>query len=519
MLPISDILACREAAKQSLSSHARQLSSRSLSSNNNVFEAYELLDNPGSKSNKTSSWVKIPTLADLEDLFDAVDFDPDQSVSWHGPNSLSLLAMVHVPRFTFNLRGEYDHAKDYKAIFDNLAVGFANRVSTQAVGSFRVEGCKVLTGDRTLLNHQKAPSKLVEMGFKAVENSLDILLGEIELECLPLDILVLSSFVPAISPDSYLIQMMESAYKIGRKGYATTLASRLHKMSSSYNLTVSTEKFQVDLGGLCLVFRGVLCETKTRPETVQREQSLYSVLSALNDKSTVQDSFAVLDAIEILERTLLFNHLRTTINSVCISCEGFVLLHSCQATIDTKVNRLLGDCSQPAIKNSIRFSRISLRVNEGISGVIQHLLSESAPSYEDASSSSLEQIFAPRSLMSVDVPSFEISLLGSHDQGTLLELKTREMNFQMESSFQFVALSLKLENFSLAILACNSPLKTFNVWGIEFPYIAKFFDSSLIDIGYSSEHLRSLNNYSVKLFDFCLKGLESEPGNFISRYC
>lgn len=517
MLPISDILACREAAKQSLSSHARQLSSRSLTSNNNVFETYELLDNPGSQSIETSSWVKIPTLADLEDLFDAIDFDPDQSVSWHGSNSLTMLAMVHVPRFTVNLRAEYDQAKDYNVLFDNVAVGFANLVKTKTVGSFRVEGCKVLNGDRTLLNHQKGPSMLVEIGFQAVENALDILLGEIELECFPLDILVLSSFVPAISPDSYWIEMMESAYKIGRKGYATTLASHLHKMSRPYNLTLSTEKFQVDLGELCLVFRGILCETKMRPETVQREHSIYSVLSALNDKSTMQDSVVVLDAIEILERTLLFNHLRTTIDSVCISCEDFVLLHSSQAVIDTKLNRLLGDCSQPAMENSICLRRISLRVNQGIRQVLQDLLPESMPSFGDANSSSLKQIYAPKSLMSVNLPCFEICLLDSYDQGTLLDLKTGEMNFQMESSFQAVSFSLKLENFSLAMLACNSPLKACNIWGMDFPYIAKFFNSSLIEIGYSSDYLRSVNNYSVKLLDFCLKGLESEPGNFISR--
>eukprot|EP00890_Picochlorum_soloecismus_P002885 jgi/Picsp_1/3598/NSC_06435-R1_vacuolar protein sorting-associated protein vps13 len=517
MLPISDILACRKAAKQSLlSSHAKQLPNRSLSSNN-VFEEYELLDNPGLKSDKKSSWVKIPTLADLEDLFDAVDFDPDQSVSWHG-SSLTVLAMVHVPRFIVNLRVECDQIEDYKAIFDNMAVGFASLVKKKAVGSFRVEGCQVLNGDRTLLSQQKGPSMLVQAGFSAKDNSLDVLLGEIELNCLPVDILVLSPFVPAPSLDSYWIEMMESAYNIGRKGYATTLASRLQKMSSSYNLTISTEKFQVALGELCLVCRGILCETKTQPETVQREQSTYSVLSALNHKDSVQDSFLVLDAIEMLEKILLFNHLQTTINSVCISCEGFVLLHSSQTTIDTKLNRVLGDCSQPAMNNSIKLNRISLRASQGVTRVLQDLLPESIPSFGEASSSSLNRMYAPKSLLSVNLPCFEIDLLDEYAQSALLELRTGEINFRLESSFQTVSLNLKLENFSLAILAaCSSPLRTCNIWGIDFPFIAKLLKSSSIEIEYSSEYFRSLNRYSVKLLDFCLKGLESEPGNFISR--
>lgn len=517
MLPISDILACREAAKQSLlSSHAKQLSNRTLSSNN-VFEAYELLDNPGSKSEKKSSWVKIPTLADLEDLFDAVDFDPDQSVNWHG-SSLTVLAMVHVPQIILNLRVECDQVEDYEANFYNTTVGFASLVNTKAVGSFRLKGCRVLNGGRSLLDNQRGPGMLVETGFSGTSNSLDISLGEIEMDCIPLDILVLSSFIPALSSDSYWIEMMASAYKIGRKGYATTLASRLHRMRSSYNLNLSTERFQVAFGELCLVCRGVSCETKTRPETLQREQSIYSVLSALNHKSSVQESFLVLDAIEMLEKTLLFNHLQTTISSVCLSCEGVVLLHSSEVIIDTKLNRLLGDCSQPAMKNRIDCSRISSRINQGTTQVLQDIVSKSMPPLGETTSPSSEKIFAPTSILCVNLPCFEIYLLDNHNQNAFLEIKTGEINFQMENSCQALSLNVKVENFSLAILeGCITPLRTCNIWNNEFPFIAKSLKSSSVDFKFSSECLRSPNYYAVRMTDIHLKGLESEPGNFISR--
>eukprot|EP00889_Picochlorum_renovo_P006649 jgi/Picre1/33679/NNA_001158.t1 len=71
-MSVSDILACRTAAKRSLDHRGSQLVGKS--SDSTKIGNYELVDNLSGEDTSESCWVKIPSLADMEELFKAVDF-------------------------------------------------------------------------------------------------------------------------------------------------------------------------------------------------------------------------------------------------------------------------------------------------------------------------------------------------------------------------------------------------------------------------------------------------------------
>ena len=337
-MSVSDILACRSAAKTSL------MRSRN----------YEILDVKNNDGVATEScWVKIPTLADMEELFQTFDFTPDNTEETP-PRSFDIqfLSMMRIPRFECRVHSAL-HALDASMVCVNVAGGHVSNLdgNTHVMGSMQEFSLRTSRGSFIEPNVLSMPC--AEFHYNGGNSALHVQIPTgLSSRVVLADIQSLIQSLPVPSADAYALHWMHSAVEMEKFAYCMETMERLEQVGNFLNLDMILGPVEIVLGDFEIALESLGIRSATESDNFQELRRIYGLMKSFSSsiggaQRSVEFSRTLAECIQILEDQLIYKNLDVSISNFRVTHAGHPILHDLNGTIGVKMNRLFGDFSHP----------------------------------------------------------------------------------------------------------------------------------------------------------------------------
>lgn len=366
-MSISDILACRSAAKTSLMR-------TSISSPN--FEILDVDKNVHNGSPTESCWMKIPTLADMEELFKAVDFTPDSETDAISAGfDIQILSMIRMPLVECRVCS-LSNALDVSMTVGDIACGLVNKLdgNMYAMGSIQWFS---LTTPRSSRIEPKASSSFassnrgdpcLDVHYNGEENILQVnmlsgLCAQIVLD--DIESAIQSIRVP--SCDSYSLHWMQSAIEMEKYAYCLETMERLQKVGNFLNIDMAMGPAVISIGDFELNMKSLKVRSSKESNNLQDLRHTYelmrSLLSSIEARESAKFVEVVRESVSVLKERLIYKDVEITISDACITHNNSNVLHPLEIILAMKMNRLFGDFSNPQLMLDFSLGAIMLDVH------------------------------------------------------------------------------------------------------------------------------------------------------------
>lgn len=337
-MSVSDILACRSAAKTSL------MRSRS----------YEILDVKNNDGVGTEScWVKIPTLADMEELFQTFDFTPDNTEDAPSRSfDIQFLSMMRIPRFECRVHSAL-HALDASMVCVNVAGGHVSNLdgNTHVMGSMQEFSLSTSRGSFMEPNVLNLPC--AEFHYNGGKCALHVQIPTgLSSRVVLADIQSLIQSLPVPSADAYALHWMHSAIEMEKFAYYMETMERLEQVGNFLNLDMVLGPVEIVLGDFEIALESLGIQSTTESDNFQELRRIYSLMKSFSSsvgsaQRSVELSRTLPECIHILEDQLIYKNMDVSISNFRVTHAGHPILHSLNGTSEVKMNRLFGDFSHP----------------------------------------------------------------------------------------------------------------------------------------------------------------------------
>lgn len=508
-MSVSDILACRTAAKRSLDhSGTRQLGK---APNSTKIGNYELVDNlSGETETLDSCWVKIPTLADMEELFKAVDFSPEENGAEQSPSGLSIqtLMMLHVPTSEFEFRNNA-RTVDMCVKFTDIACGFVSALgeASYSMGSLQRVSCSSSKG--SFINSVANGSlSFLKLEYSSSTKCVQADISGLQIKAVPQDVQSFLSSIPVQSPEAYSLQWMKSALSMEKLGYCIETVQRIKSLGNFIDFVVRLGETSVDVNDLEMSLSGLTLGTLMESKNFDELHRVYNVISSLAPQD--EASRVVQDAMQALENSLIYKALDFQVDRLAVYHHQFSVLKPVSFSVSTKTNRLLGDFSHPQIILGISFSSIALQANDEVIRSLLYITDEfkridHGIHEEDHPEETLE-IRVDWSSMLVGWFDNKHELLSARTEVGMISSQTSMSTFEAHAKINSIEIEhlRGMENIEMP------------VFGLCIPYMGKVLQIG--HIAFEDEKSKNSRSANLEIYDFGLMGDTNDPSNFIKRY-
>lgn len=505
-MSVSDILACRTAAKRSLDHRATHQAGKS--SNSTKIGNYELLDNFSREDTSESCWVKIPSLADMEELFKAVDFSPDERVAEQSSSGLNIqmLLMVHVPTSQVEICNNTGTV-DMCVRLANIACGFVSSLgkASYCMGSLESMSCSSPNGSfvNSVVNDSLS---FVKLEYSSLTKCIQADISGIQIKAVPQDIHSIFHSIPVQSPEAYSLQWMRSALSMEKIGYCVETVQRIKSLGNFIDFAIQLGEVSVEIHDLQMSFSSLTLGTLMESENFDELHRVYNVISSLRPQE--EASRVVQDAMQALEHRLIYKALDIQVESLAVHHHEFMVLNPVSFGVSTKMNRLLGDFSHPQVILGISFTSIDLQANDEVIRALMYIADEFTQTTD-----SFHRENVPEETLEVSVD-WSAMKVGWFDDNKQFSVRTEAGMVSSQTSMSTSVFQTKINSIEMEHLTGigNIEMPVFNLC---IPYIAK-----VLQIGYftgTNEKSKMSRSASFKLYDFSLTGDGSDPSNFIKR--
>jgi hypothetical protein len=367
-MSVSDILACRAAVKKSL---LRRNSSE---------PAFELLGMNSSNRDGSiateSSWVKMPSLSDMEDLFRAVEFTPQEEDKGAGL-PIQVLAMVNLPYFSCSVAGCLTMLNIDMSLKD-LAFGFVSDYEGHSYAMGTIGDVQMHTGlDSNLcpyIDMETTDGNLVNDSFISIQYSslskrmsVDISRGMM-INLVPEDVGNIIDCIPMQSPEAYSIHWVRSAVSMEQNAYCIETMQRLQTLGSfiDFNITLGPTKIRLNDMEMCL--ESLAVKTLMESENFEELQQLHRTLSSMvqSGPRLVDTGSIIQSSINSLEDRLLYKEIDLSLGVLSVTHRKVPVLFPVDASMKFKMNRLAGDFVHPQAIFQLYLGSVSLDLCDNV---------------------------------------------------------------------------------------------------------------------------------------------------------
>ena len=506
-MSVSDILACRSAAKTSL-----------MRSNSSNFEIVDVQRKDGVATE--SCWMKIPTLADMEDLFQTFDFTPDTDVEDASGLSfdIQILSMIRIPRIECLMYSSI-HDLDMSLTCVNLAGGHVNNLggNTYAMASMRTFS---ITTPRGSSIHPPVESRgpCMTVHYNGEKTVLDVDMSNGLCACAVLsDIDSLMKSLPVPSSNAYSLHWMQSAVEMEKFAYCLETIERLEHVGHFLNMTLALGQTEVSLGDFEISLESANVCSAAESDTLVEIRRIYGIMrsfvSSCGGGGDGQRSRDVLrECIHSLEDRLLYKTMDVSIRTLRILHDGYVILQPLDGTLGIKLNRLFGDFSHPQMM--VDFSSGSLLLD---------MYTAALESLIDVQSSFISSQYVPEDArvdetMSICMhwPRMYVRWLDDRFDTTQCSLGSGKGSVRVRTSSIQTSKEIHASIDGIELLHANG-MKNIDIPLVEcsIPYVARMV--SLESLGVDVIQLPGSTKASMNIEGLSLIGDEKDCSNFIRR--
>lgn len=506
-MSVSDILACRSAAKTNLM--------RSSASSSN-FELLDVKDKDG-VSTMESCWMKIPTLAEMEELFRAVDFSPDSNPGESpGGFNIQLMSMARIARVECHFSST-SQALDAVVTCMDVGCGHVNNLdgNTYAMGS--IQGFSVKTSRDSIIEPLKAVNDpCFQMHYNGETNGLHVDMSTgLSVRLALDDVGSIIQSLPVPSADSYSLHWIQSAIEMEQFAYYMETMQRLEKVGYFVNINLALGPTMVGLGDFEVALDSLEIRSTKESDSLLELRRIYGLMKSFISSAEARGSAdvreKVLECIHVLEDRLIYKDMQVSLENARIEHNGYCILRPIRSIIGVKMNRLFGDFSHPQLLLDLSFGSLFLDMYNSVLASLQDIQSCLLPSaLVDISS---EKRIDETTSIRMNWPGLQIRWLD--DQF--------EPQFSIVSGDGSIGVRASSSQPDKTISASLHEIKIFHTKGMDgiqmpmvdfnIPYIARVIsiDSISLDVVQMSCSTKA----HVKSFGLSLVGDEKDCRNFI----
>lgn len=380
ILSVSDILACQTTAKRSLE---KQFANRELThegrAESEMMKRHVLVDgpSPAGSSGTPSLWLKIPTLADLEEMFSEVDFRP-ADVAQHEQHvrifDLVTFFQMTVPQMTVCLRSSAE-ISDFEVRIKGIVGISARGCDIETVDVFTAKECVLLREGGILASCQPQKPKssdssaqyCIQVLLDGQKNNMSMTLGDIAASFTSDQDLKIFQFIPAPSNDSYESAYMQTASDLGKYGFCAVRTDKLHSMGEGVTISLQSGSVTCSIRDIEILIDRISSTSHNEAQNFGEIRHIYHLLEVMASKTTLSSRIDSLQsALTSVEEKLIYKTLKTEISGIHVSLQRQVILDKKSILIDSKVNRLQIDPDKPSLVNNISLGSISPRLSSAL---------------------------------------------------------------------------------------------------------------------------------------------------------
>ena len=380
-MSVSDILACRAVVKKSL---LHRTSSE---------PAFELLGMTSSNRDGSiateSSWVKIPSLSDMEDLFRAVEFTPQEEDKGVGL-PIQILAMVNLPCFSCKV-ADCPSMLDIEMSLKDIAFGFVSNLEDHSYAMGTIGEVQVHSAldsnlcpnmDTKTMNGNVGNDSFISIQYNSLSKRmvLDISQG-LMVNLVAEDVGNIINCIPLQSPEAYSIHWVRSAVSMEQNAYCIETMERLQTLGSFVDFNIHLGPTKIRLKDMEMCLESLDVKTLMESENFEELQQLHSSLSSMLQAGTrlLDAGLIIQNSIHSLEDRLLYKEIDVSVGLLSVTHRKVPVLFPVDASMTFKMNRLVGDFVHPQAIFQLNIGSISLDLCDNVLESLADIQSEVFP--------------------------------------------------------------------------------------------------------------------------------------------